>query len=417
MTRTRTILHLLSQRPTLTGSGTTLDVLAHEAGLRGWRQHAVVGVPASAGAPRIDPIPAEQIHPLFFETAALDFPVPGMSDVMPYPSTRFSAMTEAQWTRYREAWRQHLLGVRERVAPDVIHSHHLWLLSSLIKDCFPGVPVVTHCHSTALRQMALCPDRAPAIVAGVRRNDAFVSLHQGQARQIAATLDIDPARIHVVGAGYRADLFHARDRDPQTADRLLYVGKLSAAKGLPSLLDAVEGLARRRPALRLHIAGSGAGPEADSLRTRFEQLGTTVRYHGQLDPHQLAERMRQCAVCVLPSFYEGLPLVLVEAAACGCRLVATALPGVVEELGPHLGAALHPVALPPMAGIDTPVAAAIPAFTERLKAALDQALDAAARDPSEDRPPPAVDAFRWSAVFQRIENVWNSLLGETGPGQ
>ena len=38
---------------------------------------------------------------------------------------------------------------------------------------------------------------------------------------------------------------------------------------------------------------------------------------------------------VLPSFYEGVPLVLAEAAACGCRLVATALPGVREALAPR----------------------------------------------------------------------------------
>ena len=414
MTQTRTVLHLLSQRPTLTGSGTTLDVLAHEAGRQGWHQHAVVGVPASAAAPRIEPIPADQIHPLLFETAALDFPVPGMSDVMPYPSTRFSAMTDDQWARYRTAWRDHLLAVRENVEPDLIHSHHLWLLSSLVKDCFPGVPVVTHCHSTALRQMELCPDRTAEIVAGVRRNNAFVSLHGNQAHQIAQTLDIAPTRIHTVGAGYRADLFHPEGRDASGAEQLLYVGKLSHAKGLPSLLDSVERLAQQRPTLRLHIAGSGAGPEADALRQRMDRLGTIVRYHGQLDQWHLADRMRRCSVCVLPSFYEGLPLVLVEAAACGCRLVATTLPGVVEQLAPHLGAALYPVALPPMAGIDTPVAEELPAFEGRLEAALVAALEAATPEPADGNPPPAVDAFRWSAVFQRIEKVWLTLLEDAG---
>mgnify|MGYP000532501899 CR=1 FL=1 len=44
------------------------------------------------------------------------------------------------------------------------------------------------------------------------------------------------------------------------------------------------------------------------------------------DQPALAELMRRCAVLVLPSFYEGVPLVLAEARACGCRLVATDLP-------------------------------------------------------------------------------------------
>jgi glycosyltransferase involved in cell wall biosynthesis len=404
-----TVLHLLSQRPTLTGSGITLDMLAREAGRRGWRQHAVVGVPASAPPPRIEPLPAENIYPLLFETAELDFPVPGMSDVMPYPSTRFSRMEDARWERYRAAWRAHLETVARKVRPDVIHSHHLWLLSSLVKDSFPGIPVVTHCHSTALRQMELCPDRAPEIVAGVRRNDAFVSLHGGQAAQIVETLKVSAEAVHVVGAGFRADLFHAAGRPDAAGETLLYVGKLSRSKGLPSLLDAVEGLARRRPGLRLHICGGGAGAEAEALRGRLEAMAPAVVFHGQVDQGTLAERMRQAAVCVLPSFYEGLPLVLVEAAACGCRVVATALPGVMEQLAPHLGDALFPVEMPPMAGIDTPVEAALPAFVDRLESALDAALDVTL-DVKDSRGTPAVQAFTWEAVFQRVEAVWRSVI-------
>ena len=42
-----TVLHVLSQRPSLTGSGITLDALVRHS-LPGWQQHAVVGVPAAA---------------------------------------------------------------------------------------------------------------------------------------------------------------------------------------------------------------------------------------------------------------------------------------------------------------------------------------------------------------------------------
>ena len=81
--------------------------------------------------------------------------------------------------------------------------------------------------------------------------------------------------------------------------------------------------------------------------------------------------MRRSSICVLPSFYEGLPLVLVEAMACGCRLVATDLPGIVEELAPRLGDALELVTLPTMAGVDTPVEAELPAFVDRLETGME----------------------------------------------
>ena len=126
--------------------------------------------------------------------------------------------------------------------------------------------------------------------------------------------------------------------------------------------------------LRLHIAGSGAGPEAEALRQRMRALAPAVVLHGQLDQPQLADLMRRCGVCVLPSFYEGVPLVLVEAAACGCRLVSTALPGVVERIAPHLADRLTLVPLPRLKGSDQPVAADLPRFVADLEAALAQVV-------------------------------------------
>ena len=101
------------------------------------------------------------------------------------------------------------------------------------------------------------------------------------------------------------------------------------------MLDAVERLTRNLPDLVLNIAGSGTGEEADAIRRRVRKMDNVV-LHDQLDQPRLADLLRRSAVFVLPSFYEGLPLVLVEAAACGCRLVTTTLPGVVARVSPTL---------------------------------------------------------------------------------
>ena len=84
-------------------------------------------------------------------------------------------------------------------------------------------------------------------------------LHQGHADALGDCLGIEPHRIHKIGAGYREELFHARGRATDRAPALLYIGKYSAAKGVPWLLDAFERLAARRPGLELHIAGGGSG--------------------------------------------------------------------------------------------------------------------------------------------------------------
>ncbi len=405
------VLHLLSQRPSLTGSGITLDAMVRHAAAR-WEQRVVVGAPNDDPAPEIGGLGADHIHPLAFGAGRLPFPVPGMSDVMPYPSTVFGAMTDREIEIYRSGWRRHLATVIDAFQPDVIHSHHVWLMSSLVKDIAPDTPVVTQCHATGLRQMVLIPSLADEVRAGCARNDAFVVLHRGHAEDLARILGVPETRIHVVGAGYRADLFHGQGRDPARTPALLYIGKYSAAKGLPWLLDAFERLIPQHPNLRLHIAGDGSGAEAESLRERMTAMAPKIVLHGQVTQTELAQLMRRSTVCVLPSFYEGLPLVLVEALACGCRLVATDLPGVVDELAPRLGAALELVELPAMAGVDTPVEDELPGFVDRLEAGLQRALDGPPLGDPTETMPETLAAFTWGAVFGRVERVWRSVIDQ-----
>lgn len=398
---TRSVLHVLSQRPGRTGSGTTLDALVREARRTGWQQHVVIGIPEGE-PPEVGELPADRLYPLFFGAPPLDFPVPGMSDVMPYTSTRFSTMDEVRIETYRDAWRRHLRGVVDSVRPDVIHAHHLWLVSALIKDVAPEIPVVTHGHGTGLRQARLCPHLAGIVREGCARNDRFAVLHDDHARGVVDLLGVEPSRVHVVGAGYRSEIFHAEGRGVATRPRLLFAGKLSHAKGLGPLLEAWEIVASRLPGAELHIAGGGSGAESDHFRDRISGMGPDVHHHGPLKPEALADLMRTCSAFVLPSFYEGLPLVLIEALACGCRLVATDLPGVRNAIAPHAGPLLDLVALPNLESIDKPVQAELPAFAARLAAAVERALSLPAIDPVAE----STASFTWRSVFQRVESLW-----------
>ncbi len=395
------VLHLLSQRPSLTGSGVTLDALVRNAAAAGWEQQVVVGVPADDAFPEVGGLDNDHIHTLRFETPELPFPVPGMSDVMPYRSTRWSDMSPDQLGQYRHAWVRRLRPLLDEFDPDIIHVHHLWILGSMVKDLTSKTPVVSHCHATGLRQMKLCPHLAKDVREGCRRNEAFAVLHSDHAHQLRRDLEIPAGRIHEVGAGYREDLFHRQGRPDRLAPRLLYTGKFARAKGLPWLLDAFERLRVDFPDLELNIAGSGAGSEAEALHSRMVTMTPAVVLHGHLNQAALAALMRQSTVCVLPSFYEGVPLVLVEALACGCSLVATDLPGIVETIAPRIPrGVIGIVPRPRLDGPDTPVTDDLPAFTRNLLAALKRSITA---------PPPdeiSLDSFTWSTVFNRVERVW-----------
>jgi glycosyltransferase involved in cell wall biosynthesis len=155
------------------------------------------------------------------------------------------------------------------------------------------------------------------------------------------------------------------------------------------------------------VVGDGAGDEAELIRDRLEELAPAVVQHGRLSQPELAEIARQATVFVLPSFFEGLPLVLVEAMACGCRLVATALPGIERELAPALGSALKTVTSPEFENVDEPRPDELPAFVERLTDAIERALD---EPPLQMVPQAALASFTWGAVFGRVEEVWRELV-------
>ena len=382
------VLHLLSQRPSYTGSGVMLEALVDQAAQAGWEQEVVVGTPADDPQPQVA---GARVHPLVFGTDELPFPLPGMSDVMPYPSSRFSALTSGQLGSYRTAWRNHVGTVLAQFGPDVIHSHHVWILSSIVKDLAPDTPVVTQSHATGFRQMTLCPHLADEVRQGCCRNERIAVLTEHHAARAKDVLGLPDDRIVVTGAGYRDNVFHTRGRRPGTG-HILYVGKYSRAKGLPWLLDAFERLGGD---WTLHVAGAGAGEEADALRERMEARPRVV-LHGQLAQPELADLMRQCELFVLPSFHEGLPLVVVEALACGCRALCSDLPAVAG-----LGETIDRVPLPRIQGADEPVAADLPRFVDDLARCLENRAPLA---------PAALAPFAWKAVFARVETVWQNLI-------
>lgn len=409
------VLHVLSQRPARTGSGITLEALARQAGLAGWVQAAVVGIPQGEATPAVGPLAPEAIFPVTFgnagpEPADLPYPLPGMSDVMPYKSTVWSSLDADRLDRYRQVWRRHLTRVVEQFRPDLIHAHHIWLVSSLLPEIAAGIPLVITCHATGLRQMELCPHLAEEVRARCRLADHFFALRRDQQSRLAELLEVDPARVTLAGVGFREDLFHPDPSLTAEPGTVLYVGKYSRAKGLPWLLDAVATVRDQHPATVLHVAGDGSGPEAEQLRRHMVAMGNAVVRHGPLTQEDLADLMRRCRVCVLPSFYEGVPLVLAEAAACGCRVVATDLPGVREQLAPRLGSRLSLVPLPPLEGVDTPAAAGLPHFTAALTRAVATALwESPASDPSDNLD---LVPLTWPAVFARVEVVWRDLMGK-----
>jgi glycosyltransferase involved in cell wall biosynthesis len=101
--------------------------------------------------------------------------------------------------------------------------------------------------------------------------------------------------------------------------RLLFVGRLSQQKGVEHLLYAMSAMKTRAS---LDIVGDGPGRESFERLARELELGTRVRWHGQVPQTDLPRFYQSAAALVVPSTDEGLGLVAVEALLCETPVVA-----------------------------------------------------------------------------------------------
>ncbi|MBW1645509.1 MAG: glycosyltransferase family 4 protein [Deltaproteobacteria bacterium] len=410
------VLHCISQLPGATGSGTYLQALIREGRAAGLRQWLLCGQPAATPLPDLPGLERERLFTVRFETAALPFPIPGMSDVMPYPSSRFAAFDRQRRHQYEAAFARELQRAVAAARPHLIHSHHLWLLTALIKRLYPEIPLVASCHGTDLRQLHLAGHLALPVIAGCQEIDLVLALNEQQRREISEFYALDPGKILVTGSGFRADLFCPADRRPPPSPViLLYAGKLSRAKGVPWLLEAVASL----DGICLWLAGSGSGEEASEIRRQARRLGGRVRLLGQLSQAELAAAAARAHIFVLPSFYEGVPLVLLETLACGCRAVVTDLPGIRELLPPEAReTGLVTLVSPPrLQGPDIPLAADLPGFVDRLRQAIAVQAAAVRRDPhcSCGQLVELLQRQSWPQVARRIFQAYRELTGVPNP--
>ena len=117
---------------------------------------------------------------------------------------------------------------------------------------------------------------------------------------------------------------------PVFSGHVCFVGRLDAVKGVPLLLEAFAANHPRHPQARLTIAGDGPARAALEVQVRLLGLTGSVRFTGYLDETAVAALLQEADMLVLPSFAEGLPVVLMEALASHIPVIATQVAGVSE---------------------------------------------------------------------------------------
>ncbi len=399
------ILSITAQKPHSTGSGTYLTELVRSFDRMGHVQGAVYGVYPDDK----DSFPDDVMcYPVLFSGEAgrgrISYPVVGMSDIMPYESTRYRDLTPEMIDEFERAFIGAVDKAIDNLDPDLIVCHHLFLLTALVRKHFPDRTICGISHGTDLRQMVNCPSLAETVRPYIAKLDMAFALHDDMAGRIKDIFGMDPAHVNVIGSGYNDRLFNTDGRKPRAKGspvRLCYAGKISRPKGVPELLEALAALDADPdvPEFRLAMAG---GCQDEALAGRLDSLPPYISYLGQIPQDMLAELMKSSDIFVLPSYFEGLPLVLIEAMASGALPVSTDLPGVREWIDANVGDPnVRYVPMPEMKSIDEPADEARPGFAAELARVLKKAmLDVA----SGEAPGPLPDSssITWDSVAGRV---------------
>jgi len=206
-----------------------------------------------------------------------------------------------------------------------------------------GVPSLYTPHSFVYRTQLRRPRRGARARRAVnlaverrlgRHTAALVACAEDERDAAVADRVIPPERVHVVLYGVDPDrdavpdpgLMEFRGEGPL----LGFVAGLRDQKGLPTLLDALELLALRDESPRFAIVGNGPLRPMVAERLRAAGLDEATRlvdYGGRVEPY-----LRALDAFVLPSYWEGMPIAVLEAMAMGLPVVASAVDGTPEAV-------------------------------------------------------------------------------------
>jgi glycosyltransferase involved in cell wall biosynthesis len=187
-----------------------------------------------------------------------------------------------------------------------------------------GIPVVLHLHAAQLHHFY---PRLPKPLQAMTRwvfslPTSCVVLGTTAQRFVVDQLRVPASRVEIVINGVPSPTVPRRIGKEDALKRLLFVGNLSERKGVTDLLQALShpGFANLR--FELVLAGGG---DIASYQAKASELGIekVVRFAGWSEQKEVAALMAQADVLVLPSYDEGLPLVILEALANGVAVVCT----------------------------------------------------------------------------------------------
>ena len=310
---------------------------------------------------------------------------------------------------------------------DVVHCHTWYShFGGILAKLNYGIPLVLTVHSLE----PLRPWKREQLGGGydftcwlertaMEMADAVVAVSAGTKRDVEALFQVDPAKLHIIHNGIDPQEYSkttstaALERhgvDP-SKPYVLFLGRITRQKGIIHLVNAIKHLA---PGFQVVLcAGAPDTPEiAEEMKTAIHQAQAeregVVWIDGMLDNPSKIEFYSHAGVFVCPSIYEPFGIINLEAMACGCPVVASAVGGIPEVVVDGETGFLVPVEQ--MSA--SPFEATDPA---RFSLDLATRINELMADPAKRRAfgvagrKRAVDVFSWEAIAHQTKSLYESL--------
>ena len=167
----------------------------------------------------------------------------------------------------------------------------------------------------------------------LKKSDRIVVLAQNFKKGLV-DLGLDKKKIYVLSTMVESEKYRTEHKDFKTPYQILFSSRLVKEKGPYELLDAAKLLLNKNSEVRFIFMGDGK--EFNSLRSYSKTLGIekNVMFTGFLSGEKKYRVFKQSHIFVLPSYTEGLPIVLLEAMAAGLVLLSTPVGGIKDILKP-----------------------------------------------------------------------------------
>lgn len=402
------ILHVSAQKPDSTGSGIYMSGIIKGMEKLCNKQALVAGIDVTDNIEQIEKKYDNKVEffPVIYNSGKLDFNVPGMSDNMPYSSTRYRDMSDSMALKMKEGIIESVKKAVEYLDPDVIVCHHLYFCTSVVRELFPERKIVAVSHGTCLRQMRSIDFQKDYIIENIKKLDRIYALHEEQKKMISKVYGIEMKNIEVLGSGYDSSIFYNKNYKKEGPIKISYAGKLSYSKGLIPFISAMDELDGEVEAV---FAGDGSiEGEKNHIIEAGKNCSCKIDFIGRVDQNRLCEELNKSDIFVLPSYYEGLPLVLLEAMACGNYIISTGVDGVEAWLGDEIknSGLIEYVELPKMKSVSVPHEDELAPFKNRLREALKRAVELRKNDRTKSI---NIESLSWNGLAVKLYNSLNNL--------